>query len=130
MQRQNRNEYVYQRANEVMNVLTDEDGRKIKPFTEVLEQHRLKLLGHVLRRERQHPMHQSACKAQSSLPRDTEHRRVGRFRQFWTTTNMEKAWNVIKVYDGTTHDLPFYKQNRYMREKIIDQTQRFLPPFN
>ena len=129
IQRQNTHEYVYRRANEVLNAPADGDGRKIKPLTEVLEQRRFKLLGHVLRRERQRPMHQSAFKTQSAIPRETEHRRVGRPRQFWTTTNMEKARNVIKVYDGTTPDLPFHKQKRCMRERIIDQAQRYLPPF-
>ena len=99
IQRQNTNQYVYRRANEVLNAPTEGDGQKIKPLTEVLEQQRLKLLGHVLRRERQHPMHLSAFKMQSAVPRETEHRRVGRLRQLLTTTNMEKAWNVIKVYD-------------------------------
>ena len=99
VQRQNTNEYVYRRANEIVNAPTEGDGRKIRPLTEVLEQRRLKLLGHVLRRDRQHPMHQAAFKTQSAIPRETEQRRVGRPRQFWTTTNMEKAWNVIKVND-------------------------------
>ena len=130
MQRQNTNQYVYLRANEVLNAPTEGDGRKIRPLTEVLEQRRLKLLGHVLRRERQHPMHQLAFKTQSAIPREMEHRRVGRPRQFGTTTNIEKAWNVIKVYDGTIPNLLFNKQSRYMREKITDQAQRYLPPFN
>ena len=43
---------------------------------------------------------------------------------------MQKAWNVIKVYDGTTPDLTFNKQNRNLREKLIDHARRYLPPFN
>ena len=130
VQRQNTNEYVYRRANEIVNAPTEGDGRKIRPLTEVLEQRHLKLLGHVLRRDRQHPMHQAAFKTQYAIPRETEQRRVGRPRQFWTTTNMEKAWNVIKVNDGTASNLPFNKHDRNMREKMIDHARRYLPPFS
>ena len=123
IQRQHTNEYVYRRASEVLNEPAEGDGRKFKTLAEVLEQRRLILLGHVLRRERQHPMQQSAFKTQSAIPWETEHRRVGRPRQFWTTTNMEKAWNVIRVHDGTIPVLPFNFRNRYVPEKRIDQTQ-------
>ena len=117
VQRNNTNEYVYKRANEVLGAPTEGVERKIKPLTEVLAQKRLKLLGHVLRRERQHPLHQSAFKTQSAVPRETEHRRVGRPRQFWTTTNMEKAWIIIKSLDTSIRDIPFNKHDREIREK-------------
>ena len=112
-----------------MNAPTEGDRRK-NPLTEVLEQVRLILLGHVLLRGRQHPVHQSAFKMQSAVLRESEHCRVGRPRQFWTTPNMEKAWNVIKDYDRTTPALQFNKHNRNMREQMIDHARRYLPPCN
>ena len=130
IQRQNTNEYVYRRANEVLNSPTEGNGRKIKPLTEVLEERRLKLLGHVLRREREHPLHQAAFKTQSALPRETEQRRVGRPRKFWTTSNMEKAWEIITIHDGALQNSLFDKHNRHMRERIIDQARAYLPPFD
>ena len=130
IQRQNTNEYVYRRANDVLNSPTEGNGRKIKPLTEVLEERRLKLLGHVLGREREHPLHQAAFKTQSALPRETEQRRVGRPRKFWTTSNMEKAWEIITIHDGALQNSPFDKHNRHMRERIIDQTRAYLPPFD
>ena len=128
--RSNTNEYVYKRANEVTNAPSAGIHRKIKPLTEVLGERRLKLLGHVLRRDRQHPLHQAAFKTQSAVPRETEQRRVGRPRQFWTTTNMEKAWNIITSNDVSVPKVPFNKHDREIRETIIDHARRYQPPFH
>ena len=62
MQRNNTNEYVYKPANDVLGAPTEDIKRKIKSLTEILAQKRLKLLGHILKRERQHPLHQLAFK--------------------------------------------------------------------
>ena len=50
--RNNSNEFVYQRANEVVGAPSQGPLRKIRPLTEILETKRLKLLGYVLRRPR------------------------------------------------------------------------------
>ena len=112
------------------NAPSEGPGRQTKPLTEILEDRKLKLLGHVLRRDRQHPLHQAAFSTRSALPRETEHRRRGRPRQFWTTNNMSKAWEMIKTHDATQPQIPFDKNNRSMRERIIEQAQRYPPPFN
>lgn len=130
IQRRNTNEYVYQRANEIVNGAIDGPTRKIKPLTEILEERKLRLLGHVLRRERQHPLHQTTCSTTSAVPRETNYRRVGRPRQFWTTNNMEKAWEIIKREDTLQPQLLFDKSNRAMRERIIEQAQQYGPPFS
>ena len=78
----------------------------------------------------QHPLHQAAFSTRSALPRETEHRRRGRPQQFWTTNNMSKAWEVIKTHDATQPQIPFDKNNRSKRERIIEQAQRYQPPFN
>ena len=130
IQRQNTNEYVYQRANEIVNGAIDGPTRKIKPLTEILEERKLRLLGHVLRRDRQHPLHQTTFSTTSAVPRETNYRRVGRPRQFWTTNNMEKAWEIIKREDTLQPQLFFDKSNRAMRERIIEQAQQYGPPFS
>ena len=70
LQRNNFNEYVYRRANETINAPSEGSGRQIKPLTEILEDRKLKLLGHVLRRDGQHPLHQAAFSTRSALPRE------------------------------------------------------------
>ena len=128
--RNNTNDYVYKRANEVTNAPIAGIHRKIKPLTEVLGERRLKLLGHVQRRDRQHPLHQTAFKTQSAVPRETDQRRVGRPRKFWTTENMEKAWNIIASNDISVPKVPFNKHDRAIRETIIDHAKRYQPPFH
>ena len=70
VQRRNTNEYVYQKANEAVSAPRLGPDRKIEPLTEVLEQRKQKLLGHVLRRERQHPQHQVTFATASAMPRE------------------------------------------------------------
>ena len=66
----------------------------------------------------------------SGLVRETNYRRVGRPRQFWTTNNMEKAWEIIKREDTLQPQVLFDKSNRAMRERIIEQAQQYGPPFS
>ena len=47
---------------------SDWPGRQIKLLTEILEDRKLKLLEHVLRRGRQHPLHQAAFPTRSAPP--------------------------------------------------------------
>ena len=94
IQRRNSNEYVFRRANEILNAPAEGTERKIKPLTEVLQERKLKLLGHVLRRDRQHPLHQSTFSSSLALPRETEHRRVGRPRQSWCHGRL-KTWREL-----------------------------------
>ena len=130
IQRHNTNEYVYRRANETLNAPTTGFDRKIKPLTEILEERKLKLLGHILRRDRNHPLHQATFSTTSALPRETEMRRVGRPRQFWTSNNMQKAWEVIRNTDPSAPQIPFDRYNREIRERIIEQAHLYQPPFH
>ena len=130
VQRPNTNEYVYRRANEELGAPAFGRDRKIKPLTEILEDKKIKMLGHILRRERRHPLHQTTFALPSALPREIEHRRVGRPRQFWTVNIMQKAWKIIKENDPILPNLEFDKHNRYIRERIIDQAHNYQVPFN
>ena len=129
IQRRNSNEYVFRRANEVLGGPAEGRMRKIRPLTEILQERKLKLLGHILRRERQHPLHQSTFATRSALPRETDHRRVGRPRQFWTVKTMERAWDIIRSHDQSQPQIPFDKHDRRMRERIISQAQNYDVPF-
>ena len=50
--RANTNEFVFQKISEAVGSTSVSPNRKINPLTEILASKRLKLLGHVLRRER------------------------------------------------------------------------------
>ena len=122
IQRQNTNKYVYRRANEIANGV-------IKPLTEILAERKIRLLGHVLRRERQHPLHQSTFSTSSAIPRETNYRKVGRPRQFWTTTTMERAWEIMKFEDTSLPQVSFDKSNRHIREIFIEHARQYKRPF-
>ena len=53
--RNNSNEFVYQRANEIIGTPFQGFLCKIRPLTEILATKYLKLLGHILKRPRSHP---------------------------------------------------------------------------
>ena len=61
------------------------DGKKINPLP------RLKK-GYV------HYVHQSAFASDLTLPRQTDHRRVGRPRQSWTPKNVERVWTSPRSF--------------------------------
>ena len=123
VQRENTNELVYSTANEALNAPTAGPFRKVKPMTEKLEERKLKLLGHVLRRERQHPQHQVTFSTTSAMPRETTNRRVGRPRPCWTTNNMKKAWDIMCINNQAQPRQHFNKYNRNIREQLIAQAK-------
>ena len=125
LQRRNTNKYVYQKENEAASAPTIRPDRKIKPLTEVLEQRKLKLLGQVLRRERerQRPQHQVTFTTTSATPRESQQRRVGRPRQNWTNNNMKKAWEIISQNNPLQPFHAFDRSNQNMREQIVAQAR-------
>ena len=126
----NTNTYVYKRANEELNSPTEGPDRRIKPLTEMFELRKLKLLGHVLRRNRQHPQHQVTFATQSALPRGSSNRRVfGRPRANWILNTMSKAWNFMRQNNPLLQNEEFNKDDRNIREQIIAQARQYLPPF-
>lgn len=125
----NTNTYVYKRANEKLNAPTKGPDRRIKPLTEVLELKKLKLLGHVLRRNRQQPQHQVSFATRSALPRENSNRKVGRPRANWTLNTMSKAWNTMRPNDPLLQNQEFNKDDKNIREQIIAQTRQYLPQF-
>ena len=128
--RNNTNEFVFQKANEAVGSPHDGPLRKIIPLTEVLETKRLKLLGHILRRPRAHPQHQVTFASSLALPKVPLNRRVGRPGKNWTIENMRKAWETLQNVEPTHPNLPFDHWNRNIREKLIESAIAYTPPFN
>ena len=128
--RNNTNEFVYQQANVALEAPSVGPLRKIKPLTEILEDKRLKLLGHVLRRPRSHPQHQVTFDSFLARPKAPTLRRVGRPRKFWTTENMRKAWEIIQQADNAQPHVPFDPANRTIRETLIAAARNYQAPFD
>lgn len=114
--RENTNEEVYRRANEAMGRNT-EGKDKVIPLTEVLAKRRLKLLGHIIRRERSHPQQQTTFATADLVTRQTSYRRVGRPRLKWAEETMKEAWQIIRE---TRQDLPpAFNENEAEHRNII-----------
>lgn len=94
--------------------------RKIKPLTEIFPSKRLKLLGHVLRRERQHPLHQVTFASNSAMPRIPNTRLVGRPRKCWTLENISREWDILRTQDAH-HALITFDQNiQHTNDKLTE----------
>ena len=134
--RENNNEFIFKKANEAVNSPTNGVDRKIKPLTTILDNRRIKLLGHVIRRDPSHPQKQVTFTTNSCYPRETKKRRSGRPRLSWTLENMMKAWEVIREDNSNPHTpaslkhLNFNKINRAMRETIYKTAHDYLKPFD
>ena len=98
--RANTNHEVYRRANLEMGLGAEEITR---PLSDVLQEKRGKVLGHINRRPRDHPQHQATFATRNLLPQQVEHRRVGRPRAAWTYETMKECWH------RKCHNIPFHK---------------------
>jgi len=99
----------YRRANLEMGLGAEEI---IHPLSAVLQEKRRNVLGHIIRRPRDHPQHQATFATRNLLPQQVEHRRVGRPRAAWTYETMKDCW--CRKF----HNIPFQIQNREHREQI------------
>ena len=118
--RANTNEEVYRRAN--AKARTDREN-PIRPLSQVLQEKRIKLLGHIIRRPREHPQHQTTFYTRSLIPRTVGKRRVGRPLLSWTHETMKVAWNLSQGY-------PLNFQDREMRLTLQEMAQNRIPPFD
>ena len=134
--RENNNEFIFRKANEAVRSPINGTDRKIKPLTEILDNRRIKLLGHVIRRDPSHPQKQVTFVTKSCYPRETKTRRSGRPRLSWTIENMRKAWETIREDNSNPHtpaalrDMEFNKLNREMRETIYKTAHDYFKPFD
>ena len=107
--RTNTNHEVYRRANLEMGRGAEEI---IRPPSDVLQEKRRKVLGHIIRRPRDHPQHQATFATRNLLPQQVEQRRVGRPRAAWAYETMKDCWRI------KFHNITFQIQNREHREQI------------
>ncbi len=68
---------------------------KIKPVTEIIQQRRVTLLGHIIRSNPQDPMHQVTFANDEIETHAPWRRRVGRPRLKWIEETMKEAWSQI-----------------------------------
>ena len=89
--RQNTNEFVVRKANEE---LGHQPGTplKIKLFSDLLIDRRIRLAGHILRNNDNDPLRRVSYEPNSAVTFDVGERRVGGPRQQWTQYSNKYAW--------------------------------------
>ena len=70
------------------------------------------VLGHIIRRSRNHPQQQAAFATRNLLPQQVENRRVGRPRAEWTHETMKDCWR------RKFPNIRFQTQNKELCEQI------------
>ena len=116
--------------------------RQIRPISEMLEDKKLSLLGHVIRREFHHPTYQVTFDTPTTSniavplmikgPQTT--RRNGRPRLNWAEENMSRAWKAINASQEDDLPLqvvgkPYDNGNKLMNEIIVKEAKAYQPPF-
>ena len=98
--RRNTNMRVYELASEM--AFPNQPTKRIKPFSQELDERRVKLAGHILRAQASDPLRQVSYQAGSGDPIQIGKRRVGRPRQQWLYRTNEAIHNMISHtdYDG------------------------------
>ena len=104
------NQRVYDEANKEIDKInaekkkTGQPGRlKIRPITELIDKRKIKLLGHIIRADRNDPLQEITFSDPINLtPLIPAYKRVGKPRIKWVDHVMGKAWNVCRGDDNTT----------------------------
>ena len=99
-------------------------GKKIQNISEVIEERKLKLLGHEIKSKNDDPMRQVTYLNDTVKIKKPIFRRVGRPRQDWTYTALEKAWTLID--GGQAYD----NENEEMNMKIKEAADSRQAPFH
>ena len=89
--RANTNESVLQKANDVMGVAPG-SMPKVKLFSDLLKDRRVKLAGHILRSENSDPLRRVSYEPDSAETFRVAKRRIGGPRQLWTVYTNKYAW--------------------------------------
>ena len=114
--RANTNQRVFEEATKYAN-----DGRRfeqnfiqVRPFSEVIEQRRVTLAGHVLRSDPEDPMRQVSYLPGTAGLHLTGKRRVGRPKQNWVLETNSHIWSNILC-----HVYPEYSRTDGQNEEIF-----------
>ena len=150
--RANTNQKVYQCAQNLLNTknLTKKAhnqkpeswlARQVRPLTMVLEEKKLNMLGHVIRRDFSHPLQQvtfdTAANTRYGRPLAIKEqwgkRRQGRPRLHWTHENMRKAWDHIRTQENVVPDnlktQPYDNKDPEKNKIIAERARLYKTPF-
>ena len=100
--RQNTNQRVYQTA---LDIAFPSGNGCVKPFTELLDERRIKLAGHILRSPNSDPLRQVTYQPDSAEPVEIGKRRIGRPRQQWTFRSNELIHSKLSHTDYRGFDV-------------------------
>ena len=92
MNRAHNNAYVMQKANQEINRNRTNNLREIKLFSELVQQKRCKLVGHILRTPPEDPLRQVSYLPNSAAVYPIHRRRVGGPRQQWLFYSNKYVW--------------------------------------
>ena len=150
--RTNTNEVVHKKAQDVLRTKNQAKPREkqkpeewltrqVRPVTQVLEEKKLHLLGHIIRRPFTHPLQAVTFDSGSTSPYGRPliiktcqgKRRQGRPRLHWTEENMAKAWKYINEDPnaGVPENLAAMEYDNGKQEMnviIAKRAQQYLPP--
>jgi len=152
IERANTNERVYKNAQNVQRTKNQQKApslqkanawldRQVRPITEVLQEKKFNLLGHVIRREQNHPLqlvtfdtgrHPSNGPA-LTIKATRGPKRRGRPRLSWTHENMSKAWDHIKnrpeAVPAQLRGQSYDNQNSEMNGILASRAEQYATPF-
>jgi hypothetical protein len=150
--RENTNERVYKSAQNVLRTKNAQKApslqkanawldRQVRPITDIMQEKKLNLMGHVIRREYTHPLQMVTFDtgrhpsngAALTIKATKGPRRKGRPRLSWTHENMTAAWNHIRNKPdavpanlrGTAYD----NANAEMNRILARRAERYETPF-
>jgi hypothetical protein len=117
-------------------------NKQIRPVSEMLADKKLSLLGHVIRREFDHPTYQVTFDTPSTTNIATpllikgpqSKRRQGRPRLNWANENMRRAWEIIRTEQEDNLPLqligkPYDNESRGMNQIIGKMAKEYQHPF-
>ena len=98
--------------------------KSIQKFSDTWRQAKFRLLGHLLRSEKDDPLRQVTFEPHSCLPRQIEIRRRGAPRLIWIEETMREAWNAL-FGDLADEDFIEYElENEWMNSLIEDMAKQ------
>ena len=91
--RNNTNEFVINKANEVLSILNNKDI-KILHISDFIIQQRIKFCGHLIRASDDDPTRNITFEKNSAKPVDPGKRRIGGPRKHWTIETLKLIWGL------------------------------------
>ena len=126
------NRKVYQEANKELSKPNGKNSKvgklKIKPVTELIDNRKIQLLGHIIRSNRNDPLKQVTFCDGNLTPVTPALRRVGRPRQKWNEYILSRVWQQCRQddsdYTGTQEQKDLIRFNAQWRIKPFKGPKR------